>query len=158
MTPEERELLETTARSLLKLQREIHDRVNGMEIVLQELFRSNGRTDIALARIRIWADLLKLKGTPCTYLNSFVEDFSARPPLHTPQEYRAPDDPHSRAEGRHPDRSPYKSAVTKTNRSRSSALSFLPDNRDEGCLFLVGSFIHTAFPFEGDRRCTIKWR
>ena len=91
MTPEERELLETTARSLLELQREIHDRVNGMEIVLQELFRSDGQTAIALARIRIWADLLKLKGTPCTYLNSFVEEFSARPLLSTPEEHRAPE-------------------------------------------------------------------
>jgi len=62
-----------------------------MEIVLQELFRSNGRTAIALARIRIWADLLKLKDTPCTYLNSFVEEFSARSLLYTPQEHRAPE-------------------------------------------------------------------
>ena len=91
MTPEERELLETTARSLLRLQQEIHDRVNGMEIVLQELFRSDGRTAIALARIEIWADLLELKGTPCAYLNSFVEEFSARSLPYAPQEHRAPE-------------------------------------------------------------------
>jgi hypothetical protein len=88
VTPEER--LETTARSLLKLQRHIHDRVDGMEIVLREVFLSEGRTAIALARIRIWAELLRLKGTPSAYLNSFVEDFSAPPLLHTPQEHRAP--------------------------------------------------------------------
>jgi hypothetical protein len=91
VTPEERELLEITARSLLQLQQEIRDRVNGMEIVLRELFCSNGRTAIALARIRIWADLLKLKGTPCTYLNSFVEEFSARSLPYMPQEDRAPE-------------------------------------------------------------------
>lgn len=79
MTPEERLLLETTARSLLKLQRHIHDRVDGMEIVLREIFLSQGRTAIALARIRIWADLLELKGTPSAYLSSFIKDFSARP-------------------------------------------------------------------------------
>jgi hypothetical protein len=65
---EERDLLEATARSLLMLQ----DRVAGMEMVLKELVHANGTTEIALARLRIRADLLRLKGTPSSYLDAFL--------------------------------------------------------------------------------------
>ena len=81
MTREERELLETTARGLLKLQGDVLDRVNGMQIVLQELFRSRGQTDIALARLRIKADVLKLRGEPSAYLCAFVGNQESDPEL-----------------------------------------------------------------------------
>ena len=74
MTPEERLLLETTSRSVLKLKEDILDRVSGMEAVLHALFLAKGRTDIALARLRVLADLLALKGMPCAYLNSFLAE------------------------------------------------------------------------------------
>jgi hypothetical protein len=38
VTPEERQLLETTARSVLKLKEDIFDRVSGIEAVLHALF------------------------------------------------------------------------------------------------------------------------
>jgi hypothetical protein len=72
VTPEERQLLETTARSVLKLKEEILERVTGVEAVLHALFLSKGRTDIALARLRVLADLLAMKGTPSAYLSSFL--------------------------------------------------------------------------------------
>jgi hypothetical protein len=81
VTQDERELLETTARGLLTLQEDILDRVKGMQIVLHELFRSRGQTDIALARLRIKADLLKLKGTPSAYLCAFVGNQQPDPKL-----------------------------------------------------------------------------
>jgi hypothetical protein len=73
VTEEERHLLETTARIALSLKQDIGDRVAGIEAVLLALFLSNGRTEIALARLKVQADLLKLKGMPSAYLNSFVE-------------------------------------------------------------------------------------
>jgi hypothetical protein len=72
VTPEERQLLEATARSVLKLKEDILDRVTGVEAVLHALFLSKGRTDIALARLRVLADLLAMKGTPSAYLSSFL--------------------------------------------------------------------------------------
>jgi hypothetical protein len=72
VTPEERQLLETTARSVLKLKEDILDRVTGIEAILHALFLAQGHTDIALARLRVLADLLVLKGTPSPYLNSFL--------------------------------------------------------------------------------------
>ena len=73
VTEEERHLLEITARTALSLKQDISDRVAGIEAVLLALFHSNGRTEIALARLKVQADLLKLKGMPSAYLNSFVE-------------------------------------------------------------------------------------
>ena len=73
MTDDERHLLETTARTALALKQDIGDRVAGIEAVLLALFLSDGRTEIALARLKVQADLLKLKGMPSAYLNSFVE-------------------------------------------------------------------------------------
>jgi hypothetical protein len=40
---------------------DILDRASGMEAILHALFLAKGRTDIALARIRVLADLLALK-------------------------------------------------------------------------------------------------
>jgi hypothetical protein len=72
VTPEERQLLETTARSVLKLKEDILDRVSGIEAVLHALFLAKGRTDIALARLRVMADLLDMQGTPSPYLSTFL--------------------------------------------------------------------------------------
>jgi hypothetical protein len=80
VTDEERQLLETTARSLLKLKEDITDRMNGNETVLLALFHARGRTDVALALLKVRADLLKLKGTPSAYLSSFIERAVPREP------------------------------------------------------------------------------
>jgi hypothetical protein len=77
MTLEERELLEITARSLLKLEKDILGRVAGIEAVLHAFFVTEGNTALALARLRIQADLLKMKGTRSPFLNSFLEKISA---------------------------------------------------------------------------------
>lgn len=76
MTEEERHLLETTARIVLKLKEDIGERVAGIEAVLLALFLAHGRTDIALARLKVQTDLLKLKGTPSAYLGAFLENAS----------------------------------------------------------------------------------
>jgi hypothetical protein len=80
VTDEERQLLETTARSLLNLKEDITDRMNGIETVLLALFHARGRTDVALALLKVRADLLKLKGTPSAYLSSFIERAVPREP------------------------------------------------------------------------------
>jgi hypothetical protein len=77
MTLQERQLLHITARSLLKLEKDILGRVAGIEAVLHALFVTRGNTALALARLRIQADLLRMKGTPSPFLNSFVEEISA---------------------------------------------------------------------------------
>jgi hypothetical protein len=74
VTPEERELLETTARSLLKLQRDFADRISGMDVVLQEMARHR---DLLLPRLKVKADLLRMKGTPSEYLDSIVRNLEA---------------------------------------------------------------------------------
>jgi hypothetical protein len=73
VTSEERQLLETTARTLLRVKEDIADRVTGIEMVLLALFHARGSTDVALALMRVQADLLKMKGTPSAYLTSFIE-------------------------------------------------------------------------------------
>ena len=71
VTNDEKTLLETTARSLLKLQQDISDRVEGMDIVLRELACSR---ELALPRLKLKADLLRMKGTPSKYLESFIQN------------------------------------------------------------------------------------
>lgn len=72
MTPEERQLLEATARSVLKIKEDILDRMTGVETILHAIFLAKGNTDIALAQLQVLADLLARKGTPSPYLNSFL--------------------------------------------------------------------------------------
>lgn len=74
VTPEERELLETTARSLLKLQHDFADRISSMDIILREVAHHG---DYLLPRLRIKADLLRMKGTPSTFLDLFVRNLEA---------------------------------------------------------------------------------
>lgn len=68
MTSEERELLNSMASKLEALT----DRVAGMEIVLTELLQSHGKPELTAARLRIRADLLQMKGTPCAHLDGFL--------------------------------------------------------------------------------------
>jgi hypothetical protein len=77
MTLEDRQLLEITARKLLKLEEDILGRVAGIEAVLHAFFVTQGNTALALARLRIHADLLKMKGTPSPFLNSFLKNIDA---------------------------------------------------------------------------------
>lgn len=72
MTPEERQLLESTARSVLRLQDDVVDRLTGIEIILHELIRSSEEPVLALAKLRLAADLLRMKSTPCYYLDAFL--------------------------------------------------------------------------------------
>jgi hypothetical protein len=73
VTPEERRLLEATARSVLKIREDILDRMTGVEMVLHAIFLAKGNTDIALARLRVLADLLARKGTPSRKLFTSTE-------------------------------------------------------------------------------------
>jgi hypothetical protein len=72
VTPVERRLLEDTARSVLKIKEDVLDRVTGMEAVLHAIFLARGNTVIALARLRVFANLLERKGMPSPYLSSFL--------------------------------------------------------------------------------------
>ena len=74
MTPAERRLLEATNRSVLELKQDVLDRVTGIQAVLHAIFLAKGNTDIALARLRVLADLLARKGTPSPYLGSFLAE------------------------------------------------------------------------------------
>jgi hypothetical protein len=78
MTPDERRLLETTSRSVLRLQEDVLDRITGIEAVLHAVFLAKGDIDIALARLRVMAELLARKGTPSAYLNAFIAEYPAR--------------------------------------------------------------------------------
>ena len=78
MTPEERELLETIARSLLKLEQDVSERLTGIEAVLHALFVSGGNAELALARLRIEADLQKIKGQPSRFLDTFLTKVAAK--------------------------------------------------------------------------------
>jgi hypothetical protein len=66
--------LETTARSVLWLKEDILDRITGVESVLHAIFLSKGNTEVALARLRVLAELLARKGTPSPYLSAFLSE------------------------------------------------------------------------------------
>jgi hypothetical protein len=72
LTRDERRLLEATARSVLRIKEDILNRMTGVETVLHAIFLAKGNTEIALARLRVLADLLARKGTPSPYLNSLL--------------------------------------------------------------------------------------
>jgi hypothetical protein len=75
VTPDERRLLEATARSVLRLKEDILDRVTGVETVLHAIFLAKGNTDIALARLQVLAELLARKGQPSPYLIAFLAEY-----------------------------------------------------------------------------------
>jgi len=82
VTPEERRLLEATARSVLKIKEEILDRTTSVENGPARHFLANGNTDIALARLRVLAGLLARNGTPSPYLNSILAGCQGAGPEH----------------------------------------------------------------------------
>jgi hypothetical protein len=67
VTDEERELLTNAARSLLLLQ----EQVSALEVALTELLRSHD-PDVTLYRLKLWADVLKLKGQRLGYLDNVI--------------------------------------------------------------------------------------
>ena len=72
MTDEDRKFLEAIAEAVLALRREVDDRLSAIELILRTLFETKGDTALALAKLRIYADLLALKGAPSAYLAAFV--------------------------------------------------------------------------------------
>jgi len=68
VTDEELKLLDSIAHKL----EELSERVAGMEIVLTELAQSHGQPELTTPRLRIRSDLLKMKGTPSAYLDTFL--------------------------------------------------------------------------------------
>jgi hypothetical protein len=70
VNPDERQLLELTARMISPTASP------ELRLSCNKFLRSGVGSKHALARLRIKADLLKLKGKPCAYLESFVRDFS----------------------------------------------------------------------------------
>jgi HKD family nuclease len=73
MTSEERNLLEITARGLLKLEHNIHERVAMIELVLHALFRHKGNTELTLAWLQVKADVQRLKGSSSPHLEAFLQ-------------------------------------------------------------------------------------
>jgi hypothetical protein len=49
---------------VLKIREDILDRMTGVEMVLHAIFLAKGNTDIALARLRVLADLLDAVALP----------------------------------------------------------------------------------------------
>ena len=78
MTDDERKLLETTARNLIKLQDDIYDRLFGMDAIISEIVASNGNMKMAFARLRLRAGLLRMQGKPSAYLDAFIEREQSR--------------------------------------------------------------------------------
>ena len=76
MTDEERQLLENTARSLLRVIDQQKDTVAGMEAALLEIYRaqfSTGhRKHETLARLRLNLKILETEGQGAKFLGEFI--------------------------------------------------------------------------------------
>lgn len=76
MTDEERQLLENTARSLIRVMEEHKDAVAGMEAALLEIYRAQFTTDHrkheTLARLKLSLKLLEAEGRGATFLSEFI--------------------------------------------------------------------------------------
>jgi len=77
VTDAERKLLEDTARTVLRLSSDVSKRLAAVEMVLLALYRANGNSELALARLRIERDLEKVKGRDTSYLTNFIEKMEA---------------------------------------------------------------------------------
>jgi hypothetical protein len=76
MTDEERQLLENTARSLLRVIEQQKDAVAGMEAALLEIFRAQFTTDQrkqeTLARLKLTLKVLEAEGRGANFLGEFI--------------------------------------------------------------------------------------
>ena len=76
MTDEERQLLENTARSLLRVIDQQKDTVAGMEAALLEIYRAQFTTDHrkheTLARLKLTLKVLEAEGQGADFLREFI--------------------------------------------------------------------------------------
>jgi predicted transcriptional regulator len=76
MTDEERQLLENTARSLLRVMEEHKDAMAGMEAALLEVYRAQFTTDNrkheTMARLKLSLKVLEAEGRGANFLSEFI--------------------------------------------------------------------------------------
>jgi hypothetical protein len=76
MTDEERQLLERTARSLLRVMEEHKEAVSGMEVALLEIYRAQFTTDKrkqeTIARLKLSLKVLEAEGRGANFLGEFI--------------------------------------------------------------------------------------
>lgn len=76
MTDEERQLLENTARSLLRVMEEHKDAVAAMEAALLEIYRAQFTTDNrkheTMARLKLNLKILEAEGRGANFLSEFI--------------------------------------------------------------------------------------
>lgn len=76
MTDEERQLLENTARSLLRVMEEQKDALAGMEAALLEIYRAQFTTDNrkheTMARLKLHLKVLEAEGRGAPFLSEFI--------------------------------------------------------------------------------------
>ena len=76
MTDEERQLLENTARSLLRVIDQQKDTMAGMEAALLEVYRAQFTTDHrkqeTLARLKLGLKVLEAEGQGANFLREFI--------------------------------------------------------------------------------------
>jgi hypothetical protein len=76
MTDEERQLLENTARSLLRFMEQQKDAVSGMEAALLEIYRAQFTTDKrkneTIARLTLGLKVLEAEGRGTNFLSEFI--------------------------------------------------------------------------------------
>ncbi len=76
MTDEERQLLENTAKSLLRVIDQQKDTVTGMEAALLEIYRAQFTTDHrkheTLARLKLSLKVLQAEGRGANFLREFI--------------------------------------------------------------------------------------
>lgn len=76
MTDEERQLLESTARSLLRVMEEHKELASGMEAALLEIYRAQFTTDHRkheiIARLKLSLKVLEAEGRGANFLREFI--------------------------------------------------------------------------------------
>jgi hypothetical protein len=84
MTDEERQLLENTARSLLRVIDQQKDTMAGMEAALLEIYRAQFTTDHrkheTLARLKLSLKVLEAEGRGANFLREFIRKLEAWKP------------------------------------------------------------------------------
>lgn len=76
MTDDERQLLETTARSLIRLREEQNNTNAGLQAALLEVYRahftSDNRKHETMARLKLASKVLESEGRGSTFLTEFI--------------------------------------------------------------------------------------